>query len=51
MVNALPQILKGKSVDEVHRTMFQMLIGYGLLSVGTVVIGLMVWYKVFNKRK
>jgi hypothetical protein len=51
MVDALPQILKGKSTDEVIRTMLHLLMGFALLGGAIVVIGLVVWFKVLKRKK
>ena len=51
MVYALPNILKGKSTDEMLRTMLHVLMGFALLAGAVVAIGLIVWFKVLKKRK
>ena len=43
MVYAMPQILKGKSPDEMIRTMFHILIGFALFAGAVTVIVLIVW--------
>ena len=45
MVYAIPQILKGKSTDEMIRTMLHILMGLAVLAGAVTVIGLIVWFK------
>lgn len=51
MVYALPNILKGKSTDEMLQTMLHMLFGFALLAGTVGVLGLIVWIKVLIRGK
>ena len=48
MVAALPHILKGKTTDEMMRTVLHMLLGFALAVGAVVVVGLIVWVKVLK---
>ena len=51
MVYVLPNILKGKSPNEMLTTMLHLLMGFTLLAIAIGVVGLVVWVKVLKGRK
>jgi Na+/phosphate symporter len=51
MTFAAPYILKGKTTDEMMRTVLHMLMGFFLLCASVSVIGLIVWFRVLKGKK
>ena len=51
VIYASPQILKGKSIDEVMSTMLHFVIGFAFFGGAVTVIGLIVWLKVLKGKK